>query len=154
MTAVDWESTLADRLVRLGLPPPTRQFSFALDHRYRFDLCWPTCLLAVEVDGGTWGKGPACPCCGNRQPLGHNTGAGIARNHRKHNLATYAGWRVFYVIPDWIEDGSALVLIAGAFGDETALARARLAARMLGRTNLSAQIRNRRPDRRRVPVIA
>ena len=153
MTAVDWESTLADRLVRLGLPEPTRQYRFALEigRRWAFDLAWPheqlgfwpiNGYLAVEVEGGRWLDGR------------HTRPEGFAADCLKYNYATLLGWRLLRVVPDWIEDGSALVLIAGAFGDETALARARLAARMLGRSNLSAQSRTRRPDRRRVPVIA
>ena len=142
---VDWEATLAHRLLRLGLPPPTPQYRFALaiGRRWAFDLAWPDQLLAVEVEGGRWLDGR------------HTRPDGFAADCLKYNCATLFGWRLLRVVPEWIEDGSALVLIADAFADPTAMARARLAQRMLGRSDpASAQKRTRRPLLRRVPVTA
>ena len=148
MTAqsVDWEATLAHRLLRLGLPPPTPQYRFALaiGRRWAFDFAWPDQLLAVEVEGGRWLDGR------------HTRPDGFAADCLKYNCATLFGWRLLRVVPEWIEDGSALVLIADAFGDPAAMARARLAHRMLARTDPSALLksRTRRPLLRRVRVIA
>jgi hypothetical protein len=142
--SVDWTATLAHRLARLGLPEPTREYQFALavGRRWAFDLAWPEHLLAVEIEGGRWIDGR------------HTRPKGFAADCLKYNCATLLGWRLLRVVPDWIEDGAALVLIADAFADPAAMARARLAARMLGRSHPSAQKETRRPLLRRVPVTA
>lgn len=64
--------------------PPEREFHFALpDRRWRFDLAWPSRLVAVEIQGGQFmAKG------------GHSNVKGIDRDCEKSNWATLRGWRV------------------------------------------------------------
>jgi very-short-patch-repair endonuclease len=71
--------------------PPEREFMFALpERRWRFDLAWPSRMVAIELEGGTWVKGR------------HNTGAGIAEDCVKYNWALEHGWRVLRFTTDQI----------------------------------------------------
>lgn len=79
-----------------GLPEPEQEFKFAPNRRYRFDLAWPACSLALEISGGTWGVG------------GHSTGQGIQRDYEKLNLAVVLGWRVLQADATMVRDGRAL----------------------------------------------
>lgn len=59
------------------------------------DFAWPEARIAVEVQGATWVKG------------GHSTGAGIARDAAKSNLAQLSGWVLLaltaeMIRPDWL----------------------------------------------------
>ena len=58
-----------------------REFKFLKNRKFRFDLCWPELMLAVEVDGGQYS------CYGGGA---HNK----PKDYEKLNLATLEGWRV------------------------------------------------------------
>lgn len=64
------------------LPPPTMQYRFCLERKWRFDFAWPDQQLAVELDGGSFVRG------------GHNRGAQQAKDYEKMNSAVSLGWRV------------------------------------------------------------
>lgn len=119
-----------------GLPSPTRELRFAPPRRWRFDLAWPDHMIALEVDGGTYGRSVKCNHCGQivkrrtktgklisvREGGRHNTGKGHEKDAEKRNAAALLGWRVLTVIPGWIEDGRALALVEEALqGPETPL---------------------------------
>lgn len=78
------------------LPEPQPEFRFHAQRRWRFDLAWPDCRVAVEVDGATFAGGR------------HVTGTGYERDAEKLNEATVLGWRVLRVTPAMIDDGRAL----------------------------------------------
>lgn len=94
--AEDWPGSLAVECVRLGLAPPVREHRFHPVRRWRFDLAWPDRLVAVEVDGGAF--------IGGR----HTSGAGFRVDCVKLSEAAALGWRVLRVMPEHVEDGSAL----------------------------------------------
>lgn len=96
---VDYELDLARQCRLAGMPEPVRQFRFHPVRRWRFDLCWPDCKLAVEVDGGVWTGGR------------HVSGAGFTRDCVKLNEAVLLGWRVLRFTPAMVQDGSALQYI-------------------------------------------
>lgn len=70
-----WRSLCRD------LPEPVREHRFHAERRWRFDLAWPSAMMAVELHGG-----------GNRGR--HNTVSGMAKDLEKANAAVAAGWRV------------------------------------------------------------
>lgn len=64
------------------LPAPQYEFRFDAVRKWRFDIAFPQYRIAIEVDGGSWGKS------------GHTDGEGFRRDLEKMNAATVAGWRV------------------------------------------------------------
>jgi very-short-patch-repair endonuclease len=78
---------LSDTFVALwkqyGLPiEPVREFRFAPPRRWRFDVAWPECKIAVELEGGQWIKSR------------HRTGTGYGKDAAKYNAAVALGWRI------------------------------------------------------------
>lgn len=98
------EERLALWIGRSGLEQPIREFRFAPPRLWRFDFAWPRLGLAVEIEGGTYMRGPS----------GHGSGKAYSLNCEKYNAATLAGWRVFRVTVDMFEDGSVFPLVQGA----------------------------------------
>lgn len=85
-----------------NVEPPETEFTFAPPRRWRFDLAWPSRMLAVEVEGGSW--------VGGR----HTRGAGFEADVEKYNEAVLLGWRLLRVTPKMIDDGRALHAIERA----------------------------------------
>jgi hypothetical protein len=87
-----------------GLPTPELEFMFAkeIGRRWRFDLSWPWCKLAVEVDGGVFVQGR------------HSRGMGQLADMEKGNCAILLGWRVLHVGKQHIKSGEALKWIEQA----------------------------------------
>jgi very-short-patch-repair endonuclease len=102
----DLEDLLLWQMRAAGLPEPVREFRFAHPRRWRFDLCYPGVLLAVEVEGGVWNRGR------------HTRGLGFIRDCEKYNAAALDGWRVLRFTAEQIEDGSAVATIRAALGEE------------------------------------
>ena len=57
----------------------SQELSFDEDRRYRFDFCWPSISLAVEIDGFGYG---------------HQAQQCMAEDNEKSNRAVELGWRV------------------------------------------------------------
>lgn len=97
-------SALTDKLVfqlrAAKLPAPVLEYRFARDlaspRQWRFDLCWPESMLAVEVEGGIFVQGR------------HGRGAGMLADMEKYNSALVNGWRVLRVAKQHIDSGMAL----------------------------------------------
>ena len=53
--------------------------------RFRFDVVFLECKVAIEIQGGTFLRRSA-----------HNTGVGLHRDYSKHNLAILLGWTLLY----------------------------------------------------------
>jgi very-short-patch-repair endonuclease len=66
----------------ITIEAPTREHRFHPTRKWRFDFAWPSVMVAVEIEGGTWAGGR------------HNTGAGMAKDCDKYNAATQMGWKV------------------------------------------------------------
>lgn len=104
-------STLTDKLLiqlrAAKLPAPTLEYWFAKNltppRQWRFDICWPECMLAVEVEGGIFVRGR------------HSRGAGMLADMEKYNAATLQGWRLLRVSDKHINKGTALRWIEAAF---------------------------------------
>lgn len=70
------------------------QYKFHPDRRFRFDFALVKEKIAIEYEGGTWGKSR------------HTSGAGYARDVEKYRLAVLLGWRLLrYTVQD-IEKGA------------------------------------------------
>lgn len=91
--------TLKLQLRAAKLPKPTEEYRFAPPRRWRFDLCWPDRMLAVEVEGGVWTRGR------------HSRGKGMVADMDKYNEAGIRGWTVLRVATTHIGDGTALTMI-------------------------------------------
>lgn len=102
-------NSAADRLIRMmqddGLPTFETEYPFAksIKRRWRFDVAWPALMVAVEIEGGIFGKGKAedggepCPTCGQSQAGAHGSGSGILRDIEKYNAGTMLGWQIYRV---------------------------------------------------------
>jgi very-short-patch-repair endonuclease len=100
------EERLALHLRAALLPPPGRQFRFAvaLGRKYAFDFCWQDRMLAVEIDGSV-----------------HRIKGRFRGDLERHNLAQLLGWRVLRFSPDDVKSGRALGVLEALFaGDESA----------------------------------
>lgn len=96
------EQTLITQLMQAGLTEPDREHPTGYG-KTRFDFAWPELMLAVEVEGGTWVQGR------------HSRGAGYARDAKKYNTATLAGWRVIRVTGDMVKSADAINTIKQAY---------------------------------------
>ena len=88
------EQELHNRLVAECLTNGmVQEYRFHTVRKWRFDFAWPSKMLAVELDGGTWISGR------------HNTGIGIDSDCEKYNAATLDGWRVLRFTYKHIKNG-------------------------------------------------
>ena len=78
---------------------PEREVMFAAPRRWRFDFCFPTEKIAVEIEGGIWNGGR------------HTTGSGFESDLRKYNHASALGWRVFRFSTAMVTSGNAIDMI-------------------------------------------
>lgn len=93
-----WEEKLLELIAEEGLGGVVTQYKFLEGRRYSFDIAFPDCLLAVEVDGGTHMK----------QKGGHNSGAGYESDRLKDQEALLLDWVVYRVTPNMITSGHAI----------------------------------------------
>lgn len=121
---VDWPAVLEEWGRLAGLPPCSREYRFAAIATggtgagvrarlqlaglkdWRFDLAYPSILLAVEVDGGGFIPG------GGR----HSRGAGMREDCHKISTAVALGWRVMRVMPEQIKNRTAVSWLLAAAG--------------------------------------
>lgn len=96
------ENQFAFHLRCAALPTPEREVRFHSTRRWRLDFAWPSRMLAVEVDGGTWVQGR------------HTRPRGFEADCEKLNAAALLGWTVLRVTSDMVRDGRALALVEQA----------------------------------------
>ncbi len=96
----DLEDTFALHLRVNKLTQFEREYRFHPSRKWRFDFAAPRLLIAVEIEGGIFGKKSA-----------HNTGTGILRDMEKSNEAQRLGWRVFRFAAHDIKSGRAVKYI-------------------------------------------
>lgn len=70
--------------------------------KFRFDYVQKDTKVAIEINGGTWGKG------------GHSSGKGLERDYTKLNLAQEIGYTVFQlstnmITKEWLSVISGLI---------------------------------------------
>ena len=66
------------------------EYRFHPVRRWRFDFAVPELMIAIEIEGGIFGKAR----------LGHSTGSGIKKDMEKYNMATLMGWKVLRYMPE------------------------------------------------------
>ena len=93
------EDFLKLQIDSLGYPAPVREFKFHPKRKWRFDFCWISLKLAVEIQGGTWNNG------------GHVRGKQFASDCEKFNEAQILGYAVLKVTTDHVQNGQALFWI-------------------------------------------
>lgn len=96
------EETLALLIDSWQLPKPERQYRWRVGRRWRADFAWPSRKLLLECQGAVFARGR------------HTRGKGYTRDCVKLNEAQLAGWRILWVTPGMIDDGSAIEFIKRA----------------------------------------
>jgi very-short-patch-repair endonuclease len=99
MSALEEEFALQLKAYRIN--GWVREYRFDPVRRWRFDFAWPDLQLAVELQGGIFGR-----------KSGHNTGAGIRNGMEKLNRAQIAGWTVLQFYVDDVKSGAAALLVS------------------------------------------
>lgn len=102
----DGERALETLIRYHGWPTPTREYRFHLARRWRFDFAWPTRMLAVEVEGGTWISGA------------HSRGSHFESDCEKYNAAAIAGWCVLRFTTDMVTDGRLVAVLTDLFAGD------------------------------------
>lgn len=83
-----------------GIPEPFYEVRFNPGRKWRFDLCWPDKMLALEIQGGIWTQGR------------HSRGAALIKEWEKLNTAAMHGWRILYCQPkDLLKDSMAQTIL-------------------------------------------
>lgn len=77
-----YEKNLAAQLESLGCPTPEMEYRFHPTRKWRFDLAWPSIMLAVELHGSVWTQGR------------HTRGSGFVGDREKIREAIKLGWSV------------------------------------------------------------
>lgn len=127
------ESRALAQITELGLPLPESQFRFAPPRKWLFDFAYPDLRIAIEVEGGTYGKMIKCLKCGSTvmarglngrlYPLRiggrHNRGEGFEKDVEKYNAAELLGWHVFRVTGKMIRERKAGKLVESIFWKES-----------------------------------
>jgi hypothetical protein len=83
-----------------GLPIPVSELKFHADRQWKFDYAWPSEKVALEVEGGIFGRGRPCPLCKRKKPGAHSSIERLISDMEKYNAAAADGWRIIRVIPD------------------------------------------------------
>lgn len=72
------------------------EFQFLDGRKFRFDFANEAAKVAVELEGGVFGRGgKKCATCGQVSAGRHSRPMGFHGDCEKLNLAAAAGWRVF-----------------------------------------------------------
>lgn len=96
------EDLFAFQLDSLGVTGYVREFRAIPGRKFRYDFAFVEEKLLVEINGGTYTKGA------------HSTGAGIARDYEKANLACLAGWRCLSFDGKAVRSGEAVEVVRKA----------------------------------------
>lgn len=98
------EEKLAKLLTKLGYKF-VRELRFdkpnaeGKSRKWRFDFAMPDYKIALEVEGGTWGRSR------------HTSSTGFAKDCEKYNAATKQGWQVYRLVPALIKEEYILSLL-------------------------------------------
>ena len=98
------EEKLIGQMRYLKLPVADREVRFHPTRRWKFDLCYPEKMIAIEVEGGTYTGGR------------HTRPIGFENDCRKYSEAALLGWKVIRVTRGMIDSWEALDLVARALG--------------------------------------
>ena len=99
VAAMALELQFDDATARGELPQFVPEHMFHATRRWRFDFCWPSLMLACEVEGGIWTDSR------------HTRGKGFIEDCAKYGEAAILGWAVLRVPSQWAADGKAIALV-------------------------------------------
>jgi len=85
-----------------GLPEPVPEYQFCPGRKWRFDLCFPGQMVAVEINGGIFSQGR------------HTRGAALILEYEKLSKAAALGWRVIFTTPDQLMTQATVELLRQA----------------------------------------
>lgn len=89
-----------------GYPIPVEEHKgWHPTRKWRFDIAWPDLKIAIEKEGGIYGKGDECPMCGKKGGGAHSSVTGMLRDIEKYNEAGLLGWMVLRVTPEDVKNG-------------------------------------------------
>lgn len=82
------------------------EFEFCEGRKFRFDFANEASRVAVELEGGVFGRNGAkkCPACGQVAAGRHNTPMGFHDGCAKRNLASSLGWVIFTFTAKHLKD--------------------------------------------------
>lgn len=83
-----------------GLPRPVAEHQFHPGRRWRFDFAWVEYKVALEVEGGIYGRGKKCPACGQRKVGAHTSIERLKTDMEKYFYASLLGWVVARCLPE------------------------------------------------------
>jgi hypothetical protein len=121
---------IEDEMSAAGIPRPEAEYVFARPRRWAFDYAWPQFRIALEIEGGAFGrliviiagherrKGRLIPIKrGTSIRVGgrHNTGEGLQNDCEKYNAAAIRGWMVIRATTTMVRDGLAIRVLQDAF---------------------------------------
>lgn len=86
-----------------GIPLPEIEYCFHPSRKWRFDYCWPSEKIAVEIEGGIWNRGR------------HLRGAGYLGDMEKYNAGGCLGYRIFRFTPQQLKTGEAQTFMKDVF---------------------------------------
>ncbi len=96
---------------------PEFRFATEIGRQWRFDYAWPAQKIAVEIEGGIWGK--RCTICKKFIAQGrHTTGQGFEEDAEKYNAATLLGWRLLRFTRKSVKSGDAAAMVRRMLRDD------------------------------------
>ena len=125
-----WEDRIKLELRLNKITQYETQYKFHPTRRWKFDFAWPDKMIAIEVEGNTFGRickkkvyGKVC----NQRLAGgrHTQGTGFEKDCEKYNTAALMGWKVYRIPSSMIKGGKSFELINEIFGDNNAADRVR-----------------------------
>ena len=87
-----------------GYPEPVPEHAFHADRKWRFDFCWPTRMVALEIEGVT------------REGGRHQRIKGFEADIEKYNEAELSGWTLLRVTPRMVKRGDVYGFLDRALG--------------------------------------
>lgn len=100
-----------------GLSIPQEEYPFAkeIGRKWRFDYLWEG-EVALEIEGGMFGRGKPCPTCNRRSVGAHTSIKKLLDDIEKYNTAAILGYTVIRCTPEQWESGQAFQLVKQALG--------------------------------------
>lgn len=86
-------------LHNIEIPESECLFAKELKRKFRFDYCYPSKKLAIEIEGGVWINGR------------HNRPSGFIKDIEKYNIACILGYRILrFTISDLKKESTYLTI--------------------------------------------
>ena len=96
-------------------PGVVAEYKFHPERGFKFDYCWPDKMIALEIEGGIWGK--QCKICKKWLQGGrHVRGKGYENDCEKYSEAAVLGWRIIRATPAMCKNGLMMGLLERVMG--------------------------------------